>query len=208
MGYDYYGYDYGSYDSGVGSIVAGALLVPIIIGLLMGAYSIFVMWKIFVKAGKPGWIALIPFYNMYTLFEITWGNGWIFLSMFAVIIPVLGYIAFFVILFLTMIKLSKAFGKSDGFAVGLIFLSIIFMSIIAFDDSTYLGVPKKENNTTQPQNNGYNNYNNYNQPQNNDFMNDQNTQPTNLGSTFCSNCGTQLSQDTTFCPNCGTPKSN
>lgn len=194
MGYDYYGYDYGSYDSGVASIVAGALLVPIIIGLLVGIYSIFVMWKIFVKAGKPGWIALIPFYNMYTLFEITWGNGWIFLSMFAAIIPVLGYIAIFVIIILTMIKLSKAFGKSDGFAVGLIFLSIIFMSIIAFDDSTYLGVPKKENNTTQPQNN--------------DFMNNQNPQQVNVGSTFCSNCGTQLSADTTFCPNCGTPKTN
>ena len=131
-----------------------------------------------------------------------------FLSMFAAIIPVLGFIAVCVITILTMIKLARAFGKSDGFAVGLIFLSIIFMSILAFDDSTYLGVPKKENNATQPQNN-YNN-NSYNsQPQsNNDYMNNQDSQIANVGSTFCSNCGTQLSQDTTFCPNCGTPKSN
>ena len=207
MSYNY-GYDYGSYDSGIEGLIAGAILVPLIIALLLGIYSIFVMWKIFVKARKPGWIALVPFYNMYTLFEITWGNGWMFLSMFAVIIPILGYIAFFVILVLTMIKLARALGKSDGFAVGLIFLSIIFMSILAFDDSTYLGVPKKENNATQPQNN-YNN-NSYNsQPQsNNDYMNNQDTPMANIGSTFCSNCGTQLSQDTSFCPNCGTPKSN
>lgn len=117
--YDYYGYDYGSYNSSTGSLIAGAILVPTIIALLLGAYSIFVMWKIFVKAGKPGWIALVPFYNVYTLFEITWGNGWIFLTIFAPIIPVIGYIAVAVIMILTMVKLAKAFGKSGGFAVGL-----------------------------------------------------------------------------------------
>lgn len=84
------------------------------------------------------------------------------------------------------------------------------MSIIAFDDSTYLGVPKKDGEPTpQPTNNQYNNYNNnYNsQPQPDNNVMD-NPQPTPAMSSFCSNCGTQLSADTTFCPNCGTPKSN
>ena len=37
------------------------------------------MWKVFVKAGQPGWAAIIPFYNTYILFKITWGKGWKFL---------------------------------------------------------------------------------------------------------------------------------
>jgi len=49
-----------------------------------------------------------------------------------------------------MIKLSKAFGKDTGFTVGLIFLSLIFLAILAFDKSTYLGVPTKGGNNMQP----------------------------------------------------------
>ena len=50
-------------------------------------------------------------------------------------------IANFVIAIITMVKLAKAFGKSGGFAVGLIFLSVIFYCILAFDQSEYAGVP-------------------------------------------------------------------
>lgn len=97
--------------------------------------GIVAMWKIFEKAGEPGWAAIIPFYNLYVLFKITWGNGWKFLFL---LIP----IANIVFLIITMVKLAKAFGKSGGFAVGLIFLSIIFYCILAFDQSQYLGVPE------------------------------------------------------------------
>ncbi len=118
--------------------------VASIIGLIMCVFAIIVMWRIFTKAGKPGWAAIVPFYNLYVLFEITWGSGWMFLTVFLSIIPVIGVIAVFVIIILTMIKLAKAFGKSGGFAVGLIFLSFIFEAILAFDSSTYLGVPDKK----------------------------------------------------------------
>jgi hypothetical protein len=105
-----------------------------IIGLAVAVLSIVAMWKIFDKAGEPGWAAIIPFYNLYVLFKITWGSGWKFLLM---LIP----IANIVIAIITMVKLAKAFGKSGGFAVGLIFLSVIFYCILAFDSSTYIGVP-------------------------------------------------------------------
>ena len=88
------------------------------------------MWKIFKKAGKNGWEAIVPLYNAYTLFEITWGNGWYFLLIFTSIIPFLGWIACIVIVIMTMVKLAKAFGKDGGFVVGLIFLDIIFMAIL------------------------------------------------------------------------------
>ncbi len=106
-----------------------------ILSLALAVLAIVAMWKIFEKAGKPGWAAIIPFYNVYVLFEITWGNGWKFLFL---LIPVAG----FVFAIITMVKLAKAFGKSGGFAVGLIFLSIIFYCILAFDQSQYLGVPE------------------------------------------------------------------
>lgn len=107
-----------------------------ILWLAIVVLAIVAMWKIFEKAGEPGWAAIIPFYNLYVLFKITWGSGWKFLLL---LIP----IANIVILIITMVKLAKAFGKSGGFAVGLIFLSIIFYCILAFDQSQYLGVPEK-----------------------------------------------------------------
>ncbi len=134
----------GSVDSGVMATLGAAAGVISIISLAIGIFGIIVMWKIFVKAGKPGWAAIVPFYNLYVLFEITWGNGWMFLLMLLSIIPVLGTIAVFVILILTLVKLGKAFGKETGFIVGLVLLTFIFEAILAFDKSTYIGVPKKE----------------------------------------------------------------
>ena len=116
-----------------------------ILSLAILVLTIIAMWKIFEKAGEPGWAAIIPFYNLYVLFKITWGNGWKFLFL---LIP----IANIVFAIITMVKLAKAFGKNtcnqngiespSGFAVGLIFLSVIFYCILAFDQSQYLGVPK------------------------------------------------------------------
>ncbi len=102
----------------------------------LGIIGIIAMWKIFVKAGEPGWAAIIPFYNVYVLFKITWGSGWKFLLL---LIP----IANIVIAIITMVKLAKAFGKGGGFAVGLIFLSTIFYCILAFGSAQYQGVPQK-----------------------------------------------------------------
>lgn len=138
--------------SGLG-ILSGIITIIAIIAGLISIFSIITMWKIFKKAGKNGWEAIVPFYNMFVLFEITWGNGIIMLSLLASIIPVIGSIIIFVILVLTYNKLAKSFGKSTGFTIGLIFLNPIFMGILAFDKSEYLGVQKKNKNptTTEPQ---------------------------------------------------------
>jgi hypothetical protein len=123
---DFYNYDY-SYQAS-----PGVTLLSFAVAIL----GIVAMWKIFEKAGEPGWAAIIPFYNLYVLFKITWGSGWKFLLL---LIP----FANIVIAIITMVKLAKAFGKSGGFAVGLIFLSVIFYCILAFDQSQYQGVPEK-----------------------------------------------------------------
>ena len=106
-----------------------------VVYLAIAVLGIIAMWKLFEKAGEPGWASIIPFYNVYVLFKITWGNGWKFLFL---LIP----IANIVFMIITMVKLAKAFGKGGGFAVGLSFLSIIFYCILAFGPATYLGVPQ------------------------------------------------------------------
>lgn len=101
-----------------------------IIALIISVLMIVAMWKIFTKAGKPGWHSIIPFLNMYDLVEISGYNGWMFLLF---CIP----FANIVMLILVFLGLAKNFGKSTGFAIGLIFLSVIFLLILAFDSSVY-----------------------------------------------------------------------
>lgn len=101
--------------------------------LIIFVVEIAATWKIFQKAGEPGWAAIVPIYNAYVLFKITWGSGWYFLL---ACIPCVNI----VILILTDIKLAKAFNKSTGFLLGLIFLSPIFMCLLGFGDDEYCGV--------------------------------------------------------------------
>ena len=135
--YDYYEYSTPVYSSPVTSIISLALGVLLIVS----------MWMIFKKAGKPGWAAIVPFYNIYVEYEITWGSGWRFLML---LIPFYNII----LAIQTQVKLAKAFGKGGGFAVGLIFLPYVFQPILAFSDAAYLGVPGK-NGYQQPRQEGY-----------------------------------------------------
>ena len=107
----------------------------LIFSLLIGAATIAAMWMIFEKAGEPGWAAIIPFYNLYILYKITWGNGWMFLLL---LIPLGG----FVVQIITWVKLAKVFGKGGGWACGLIFLNTIFICIMGFSkEFVYQGIP-------------------------------------------------------------------
>lgn len=119
------------YDSYESTIMA-AMGIYFVIILAVTVFTIVCMWKIFTKAGQPGWASLIPFYNNYVLFEIAWGNGLLFLLMF---VP----IANFVIMIILWVKLSQSFGYSAAFAIGLLFLPIIFLPILAFGSSRYIG---------------------------------------------------------------------
>jgi hypothetical protein len=98
-----------------------------ILGLVLAS-----MWAIFAKAGKPGWTALIPIYNLIVLLEIVGKPWWWLLLM---LIPLVNV----VFAVWTYNLLSKSFGKSEGFTAGLILLSIIFLPILAFGDAQYQG---------------------------------------------------------------------
>ncbi|MBN2357705.1 signal peptidase I [candidate division KSB1 bacterium] len=100
--------------------------------LILLVFYIWVGWKIFVKAGKPGWAVIIPFYNIYVLLEIVGRPGW-WLILF--LIPFVNIIIGIII----YVDLAKAFGKGTGFALGLIFLGFIFFPILAFGSAKYVG---------------------------------------------------------------------
>ena len=107
-----------------------------IVGIIVGVLLLIAAWKINQKAGEPGWKAIIPFYNMYTLVKIADGKGIKFLLFF---IPVVGFV--YEIIF--DIRLAKAFGKGTGFILGLIFLPNIFSLILGFGSAEYLGPHNK-----------------------------------------------------------------
>ncbi len=91
------------------------------------------IWKIFEKAGKPGWAAIIPIYNLIVWLEIVGKPWWWILLIF--FIPFVNIILLIIVVHL----LSKSFGKSGWFTLGLLFLSIIFFPILAFGDAKYQG---------------------------------------------------------------------
>lgn len=119
---------YDSSSFGLAAVLSAYWALILIIYILL----IVAQWKIFEKAGEAGWKSLIPFYNMYILYKIAWGNGWLFLL---TIIPIVGFVASIVV----EVKLSKAFGQGGGFAVGLILLPNIFQLILGFGHYEYIG---------------------------------------------------------------------
>ncbi|MGN0194176.1 MAG: DUF5684 domain-containing protein [Pseudoramibacter sp.] len=127
---------YPNYYSYLANLSAGLIVLFIIIAALL----IVANWKIFEKAGVPGWGSLIPIYNAYLLYKITWGNGWFFLLNLLAIIPVVGPIVVFVITIITDYKLAQVFGQGAGFTVGLVLLPNIFTMILGFGDYRYEGV--------------------------------------------------------------------
>lgn len=121
-----------SYDAAYAAAASGISAVYAILSLAISVLTLVAMWKLFVKAGRAGWKCLIPFYNTYCLYDIAWGNGWLFLLMF---VPCVNVVVGIMMLF----KLAKAFGQGTGFGFGLLFLNTIFILILGFGSAEYVG---------------------------------------------------------------------
>ena len=129
------------------------------IGLVYLFVSILGMWKLFQKAGRRPFYALIPFFNYYQLFDIAWdkrfgllfnaldlgcmilgfGQGELLTRGFRGYLTLFLFVAAFVLLCIAKIKLSYSFGKGPAFCYGLIFMEAAFITILGFDKSEYLG---------------------------------------------------------------------
>ncbi|MEZ6143407.1 MAG: DUF5684 domain-containing protein [Zavarzinella sp.] len=88
------------------------------------------LWKVFVKAGKPGWAAIVPIYNVIVLLEIAGKPVWWVILMF---IPFVN----FVVSILIAIDVAKNFGKEALYGIGLAFLPFIFYPLLGFGDARY-----------------------------------------------------------------------
>jgi hypothetical protein len=142
--------DYASNPDAVGTLIAlvcGVLLIPI---LIISIISIVGQWKVYAKAGQPGWACIIPIYNIIVLLQIVGKPIW---WIFLFLIPCVNIV--FVIW--TINLLSKSFGQSEGFTVGLILLPFIFYPILGFGNYKYLGPVAAEAQ-------GFNSQNPFNNP--------------------------------------------
>ncbi len=112
---------------------AGGAIMIVYLGILIVA--LVGMWKVFEKAGKPGWGAIVPIYNLVLLLEIVGKPIWWLLL---VLIPCVNV----VILLIIFLELAKCFGKGAGFGIGLWLLGFIFFPILGFGDAKYRGPQK------------------------------------------------------------------
>jgi hypothetical protein len=108
----------------------GDMIPAIVIGSIFGLLMIVSLWKVFAKAGEPGWAAIVPIYNVVVLVKISGKPLWWLVLFF---IPCVNIIASFVV----YVALAERFGKGTGFGIGLWLLGFIFLPILAFGDAQY-----------------------------------------------------------------------
>ena len=113
------------------SMDSTTLWITIAASLVIMIFFIACFWKIFEKAGQPGWASIIPIYNTIVLLKVA-GKPWWWI--FLLLIPGVNVIFAFIV----FIDLAKNFGKGTGFGVGLIFLFFIFFPILAFGSARYM----------------------------------------------------------------------
>jgi hypothetical protein len=121
--------------AGVMAFVAAFALFFIVIGIV----CLIGMWKVFDKAGQPGWAVLVPIYNIIVLLRVA-GLPWYWVfAPFVAIIPILGWIAYIVWIVWVHHRISTRFGQGVGFTIGLTLLGPIFWLILGFGSSKYVG---------------------------------------------------------------------
>lgn len=113
----------------------GILIVYLLVMIFLWAS----VWKVFVKAGQPGWAILVPIYNIYIMTLIAKKPAWWIAII--LLVPLVN------IVFLIMLihGISTNFGKDGGFTAGLILLGIVFWPILGFGDAQYIGGSAKTN---------------------------------------------------------------
>ena len=159
-------------------------LVPIAIAIL----TIVEQWKVFQKAGKEGWEALVPIYNNIVLIEITGLPMWYIALLFVPFANIYATVRIY-------LELAYKFNKDTGFGIGLLLLTPIFLGILAFNKDCVYSKP-------------INNFSSF-CPKCGNRVNSQDKFCINCGNSLigkdsCKNCGNKIKRDDKFCTHCGT----
>ena len=127
MNSDYYvDTSYGvSTSSGLTGAIAAMGLFFWILSMALGILKIVSLWKIFKKAGKPGWASIVPIYNIYIMCEIAEKEWWYILLLCVPFVNIYAIIVLYN-------GMAKKFGKGGGFVVGMILLPVVFFPMLAF----------------------------------------------------------------------------
>lgn len=126
-------YDYSYSTSSSSTLSPGVSIVLSLVYLAVGLLAVVALWKIFTKAGKPGWAAIVPFYNIYVMLQIAGRPGWWMLFYFIPFVNI-------VIQLVVAVDIAKAFGKSTAYGIfGLGIFSIVGYPMLAFGSATYQG---------------------------------------------------------------------
>jgi uncharacterized membrane protein YhaH (DUF805 family) len=113
-----------------GSAIGGIIMFIIYIAVI--AISIASMWKIFEKAGRPGWAAIVPIYNIVVMLEIIGKPVWWIVLFFIPLANI--YVAVMI-----PILMARSFNQSTGFGIGLLLLPVVFYPMLGFGDARYAG---------------------------------------------------------------------
>ena len=113
----------------IGALFGGVSLLFVLAIVLLVFVS---LWKIFEKAGKPGWAGIVPIYNIVVWLELVGRPIWWIVLMFVPCVSI-------VVGILLCIDLAKAFGKTAGYGVGMALLPFVFFPMLAFSDARYVG---------------------------------------------------------------------
>lgn len=114
---------------GGGSIVTMIIYLVVIVAMIAG------MWKTFEKAGKPGWAAIVPIYNLFVLIEIVDRPMW-WLALLLCTGPI-GTL-------LVSMDLAENFGKSKGWGIGMLWiLAPVGYPMLGFGDATYTKISRQ-----------------------------------------------------------------
>lgn len=184
-------------------MLAGSLVLIVFFVLIALAFVVFYeicLWKLFKKAGKKGWEAIVPIYNTYVLIEIAGLNWWYFLiAISGSIITLIGLesiswittIAGYAVNFFVFYNLAKKMHKEP---IPTAILGTLFSGIMV----PILGLSKNYvyDSSVAVSPNGP--------------IGDNKTAPNSAGSNstaaperFCLGCGQKLNPNTAFCENCG-----
>lgn len=119
---------------GGGAGILGGLFFIVLALLAFGAFIAYIagMWKVFEKAGQPGWGALVPILNILYMLDMADRETWWIILFF---IPVINGLIFIVI----NIDIAKNFGKGPGYGLAMWLLPFVFWPLLGFGDETYVG---------------------------------------------------------------------